>query len=66
MGPASQAPGETRLLMGKRIMIAVVGAGLGSLAGLLASFLGAGNGALIVGAVLGAILPLVVLGAPDR
>jgi len=29
--------------MGKRIMIAVVGAGLGSLAGLLASFLGAGT-----------------------
>ena len=52
--------------MGKRIMIAVVVAGLGSLAGLLASFLGAGNSALIVGAVLGAILPLVVLGAPGR
>ncbi|MGB7761265.1 MAG: hypothetical protein WBL61_15640 [Bryobacteraceae bacterium] len=52
--------------MGKRIMIAVVGAGLGSLAGLLASFLGAGNGALIVGAVLGAIIPLAVLGAPGR
>jgi len=50
--------------MGKRIMIAVVGAGLGSLAGLLASFLGAGNSALIVGAVLGAILPLVVLARP--
>ncbi|MGA2039588.1 MAG: hypothetical protein ABSH42_09960 [Bryobacteraceae bacterium] len=52
--------------MGKRIMIAVVGAGLGSLAGLLAAFLGAGNVALIVGAALGAIIPLVVLGAPGR
>jgi len=60
------ARGETPLSMGKRIMIAVVGAGLGSLAGLLASFLGAGNSALIVGAVLGAILPLVVLGSPGR
>jgi len=52
--------------MGKRIMIAVVSAGLGSLAGLLAAFLGAGNVALIVGAALGAIIPLVVLGAPGR
>jgi len=52
--------------MGKRIMIAVVGAGLGSLAGLLVSFLGAGNAALIVGAVLGATVPLIVLGAPGR
>jgi hypothetical protein len=52
--------------MGKRIMIAVVGAGLGSLAGLLVSFLGAGNGALIAGAIVGAVLPLVVLGAPGR
>ena len=52
--------------MSKRFMVAVVGAGLGSLAGLLASFLGAGNVALIVGAVLGAIIPLLVLGAPGR
>ncbi len=47
-------------------MIAVVGAGLGSLAGLLVLFLGAGNWALIVGAILGAILPFVVLGSPGR
>ena len=52
--------------MGKRIMIAVVGAGLGSLAGLLVSFLGAGNAALIVGAAVGALVPLVLLGAPGR
>jgi hypothetical protein len=47
-------------------MIAVVGAGIGSLAGLLISFLGAGNWALIAGAVVGAIVPLAVLGPPGR
>ena len=52
--------------MGKRIMVVVVGAGIGSLAGLLVSFLGAGNGALIGGAVIGGILPLLVLGKPGR
>lgn len=52
--------------MGKRIMLAVVGAGIGSLAGLAVSFLGAGNPALIVGAIAGAILPLVVLGPPGK
>jgi hypothetical protein len=50
--------------MGKRIMLAVVGAGIGSLLGLLISFLGAGNSALIVCAALGAIVPLLVLGKP--
>jgi hypothetical protein len=52
--------------MAKRIMVAVVGAGAGSLAGLLVSFMGAGNPALIAGAVLGAIVPLLVLGEPGR
>jgi uncharacterized membrane protein YeaQ/YmgE (transglycosylase-associated protein family) len=52
--------------MSKRLMLAVVGAGIGSLAGLLVSFLGAGNWALIAGAVVGAVVPLVVLGAPGR
>ncbi len=52
--------------MAKRLMIVVVGAGIGSLAGLLAAFLGAGNIALIGGAVVGAILPLLVLGAPGK
>ena len=47
-------------------MLAVVGAGIGSLAGLLVSFLGVGNIALIVGAVVGAIVPLVVLGPPGK
>jgi hypothetical protein len=52
--------------MAKRLMLAVVGAGIGSLAGLLISFLGAGNAALIWGAVVGAIVPLVALGKPGR
>ena len=47
-------------------MMAVVGAGIGSLAGLLVSFAGAGNWALIGGAVLGAVIPLLVLGPPGR
>jgi hypothetical protein len=50
--------------MGKRVMVAVVGAGIGSLAGLLVSFLGVGNWALIAGAVIGATIPLLVLGPP--
>ncbi len=52
--------------MAKRIMVAIVGAGMGSLAGLLISFLGAGNPALIAGAVIGAVVPLLVLGSPGR
>jgi hypothetical protein len=47
-------------------MLAVVGAGIGSLVGLLVSFLGAGNPALIVGGIIGAIVPLVALGPPGR
>jgi hypothetical protein len=47
-------------------MISVVGAGIGSLAGLLVSFLGAGNLALFLGAVIGAALPNLVLGRPGR
>jgi hypothetical protein len=52
--------------MAKRIMLAVVGAGIGSLLGLLISFLGVGNSALIAGAVAGAVIPLMVLGRPGR
>ena len=52
--------------MGKRMMVALVGAGIGSLLGLLVSFLGVGNWALIGGAVVGAVIPLMVLGAPGR
>lgn len=50
----------------KRIMLAVVGAGMGSLVGLLVDFAGAGNVALIGGAVAGAIIPLALLGQPGR
>ena len=52
--------------MGKRIMASVVGAGLGSLVGVAARFLGAGDAAVFVGAVLGAVVPPVVLGRPGR
>lgn len=51
--------------VGKRIMVSVVGAGIGSLAGLFVSFLGAGNAALIAGAAIGAVVPLVTLGKPE-
>jgi len=53
-------------VMAKRLMLAVVGAGIGSLAGLFISFLGVGNSALIIGAIAGAIVPLVVLGPPGH
>jgi hypothetical protein len=52
--------------MGKRLMLAFVGAGIGSLAGLLVSFLGVGNVALVVGAIAGAVLPLLLLGKPGK
>ena len=52
--------------MGKRIMLVVVGAGVGSLAGLLVDFMGAGNWALIGGAVAGGVIPLLVLGPPSQ
>lgn len=47
-------------------MLVVVGAGIGSLAGLLVSFLGAGNWALVIGALAGAVIPLFVLGPPSQ
>ena len=52
--------------MAKRIMIAVVGAGMGSLVGLLAAYLGAGNLALVGCAILGAVIPFVFLGQPGH
>jgi hypothetical protein len=52
--------------MGKRIMVSVVGAGIGALVGLLVAYLGAGNAALWGGAAIGAVLPLVVLGKPGK
>jgi hypothetical protein len=47
-------------------MLAVVGVGIGSLTGLLVSFLGVGNSALIVGAIAGGVLPLIALGPPGH
>ena len=52
--------------MAKRVMVVLVGAGMGSLAGLLVAFLGLGNAAILVGAVVGGVLPLVFLGAPGK
>jgi hypothetical protein len=52
--------------MGKRIMLVIVGAGIGSLVGLLVSFLGVGNWALIAGAAVGALIPPVFLGPPSQ
>lgn len=50
--------------MAKRALVMIVGAGVGSLAGLVAAVLGAGNMGLIGGAVVGAVLPLFILGSP--
>jgi len=48
-------------------MVAVVGAGIGSLAGLLVSFLlHDWTPALVIGALAGAIIPLMVLGTPGK
>jgi hypothetical protein len=54
------------MLVAKRILLAVVGAGIGSLAGLFVAFLGAGNLAILLGAVAGAIFPFLILGSPGR
>ena len=66
MKPVPAAAGWYCSVMAKRIMVAVVGAGIGSLIGLLIAFLGAGNVALIARGVAGAVLPLVLLGPPGR
>jgi hypothetical protein len=51
----------------KKLMVAVVGAGIGSLAGLLVSFLlNDWTPALVIGAVAGAVIPLIVLGSPGK
>lgn len=52
--------------MVKRVMVAVIGAGMGALVGLLVDFLGAGNIALIACAIAGALIPLAVLGQPGH
>lgn len=53
-------------VMAKRIMVAVVGAGMGALIGLPIDYLGAGSIALILGALAGAAIPLAVLGQPGH
>jgi hypothetical protein len=52
--------------MGKRIMLALVGAGIGAFAGLVIDFLGAGSIALVAGGAIGAVVPQFVLGAPGK
>ena len=52
--------------MAKRIMVVVIGAGMGSLVGVLVSFLGLGAAPLFVGAIAGAVIPLLVLGSPGH
>jgi len=47
-------------------MIAVVGAGIGALAGLLADYLGVGVAALWICAAAGAVVPQFLLGPPGR
>ncbi len=47
-------------------MAVVVGAGMGALAGLLLSFVGLGNKGIFAGAILGGVIPLLVLGRPGR
>ncbi len=61
-----QAPHITIETMAKRLMLAVVGAGIGALAGLLIDYLGAGTPALVAGAAAGALIPQFVLGAPGK
>jgi hypothetical protein len=50
--------------MWKRLAVMVVGAGVGSLAGLLIEVFGGGNLGLFLGAGVGAVLPLLILGPP--
>lgn len=52
--------------MTKRIMLAIIGAGMGALVGLLIDYLGGGNLALVICAGLGAIVPMFVLGSPGH
>ncbi len=52
--------------MPKRLMVALVGAGIGALVGLLIDYLGAGTPAIIFAAAAGAVIPQFVLGAPGK
>ena len=50
----------------KRAMLAVVGAGIGALAGLLAAAMGVGISGLWIGAAIGAIVPQFIIGPPGH
>ena len=50
----------------KRLMVAVIGAGIGALAGLLIDYLGVGTPALVACAAAGALIPQFVLGPPGH
>jgi hypothetical protein len=52
--------------MVKRLMVVVVGAGIGTLLGLFVDAMGAGTPALVVCAALGAVVPQFFLGAPGK
>jgi len=52
--------------MMKRAMLAVVGAGIGAIAGLLIAAMGAGVSGLWIGAAVGAIVPQFVIGPPGH
>jgi hypothetical protein len=54
------------LLLRKRLMLGLVGAGIGALAGLLIDYLGAGMAALWICAAAGAVVPQFLLGPPGR
>ena len=66
VGHALAFPTLTMGAMAKRLMMAVVGAGIGALAGLLIDYLGAGTPALWAGAAAGALIPQFVLGPPGH
>jgi len=61
-------PGPTTIEgeMAKRMMLAVVGAGIGALCGLIVDYFGAGTPALWAGAAAGAVIPQFVLGPPGK
>ena len=50
----------------KRLMLGVVGAGIGALAGVWVDSMGGGTAALWICAAIGAIVPQFVLGSPGR
>ena len=59
-------PTTIKTEMAKRLMLAVVGAGIGALCGLIVDYFGAGTPALWAGAAAGAVIPQFVLGSPGK